>query len=110
MSPWTRELVKGEIGRACGRSRRRALRCAAGRAAGEGGSGGGRRPKPAPGSLALVQGFVNTRNIMRGYGLLEDVEGAVAWLVEHGLLDGGVRLTGWELGHLIGFREGLRGL
>ncbi len=70
----------------------------------------GLQPKPAPGSLALVQGFVNTRNIMHGYDLLEDVEGAVAWLVEHGLLDGGARLTGGKLGHLVGFREGLRGL
>jgi predicted RNA-binding Zn ribbon-like protein len=70
----------------------------------------GLQPKPAPGSLALVQGFVNTRNIMHGYDLLEDVEGAAAWLVEHGLLDEGARLTEGELGHLIGFREGLRGL
>jgi len=79
------------------------------------GSGGeknrdGLQPKPAPGPLALVQGFVNTRNIMRGYDLLEDTEGAVAWLVEHGLLDGGVRLTEGKRDHLVGFREGLRGL
>jgi predicted RNA-binding Zn ribbon-like protein len=70
----------------------------------------GLQPKPAPGSLALVQGFVNTRNIMHGYDLLEDVEGAAAWLVEHGLLDEGAWLTEGELGHLVGFREGLRGL
>ena len=70
----------------------------------------GLQPKPAPGSLALVQGFVNTRNIMHGYELLEDVEGAVDWLVEHGLLDGGARLTEGERGHLVRFREGLRGL
>jgi len=78
------------------------------------GSGGeknrdGLQPKPAPGPLALVQGFVNTRNIMHGYDLLDDVEGA-AWLVGHGLLGGGVRLTGRERDHLVGFREGLRGL
>jgi predicted RNA-binding Zn ribbon-like protein len=81
----------------------------------DGGSGGeknrdGLQPKPAPGSLALVQGFVNTRNIMHGYDLLGDVEGAAAWLVGHGLLDGGVRLTEEERGHLVGFRERLRGL
>ena len=70
----------------------------------------GLQPKPAPGSLALVQGFVNTRNIMHGYDLLEDVEGAAAWLVEHGLLDEGAWLTEGELGHLVGFRDGLRGL
>ena len=61
---------------------------------GEGRNRDGLQPKPAPGPLALVQGFVNTRNIMHGYDLLEDVGGAQAWLVEHGLLDGGVRLTG----------------
>ena len=47
---------------------------------------------------------------MRGYDLLEDVEGARAWLAEHGLLDGGVRLTGGARDHLVGFREGLQGL
>ena len=47
---------------------------------------------------------------MHGYDLLGDVEGAAAWLVEHGLLDGGVRLTEEERAHLVGFREGLRGL
>src|SRR4028118_775685 len=35
----------------------------------------GLQPKPAPGPLAFVQSFVNTRNIMHGYDLLEDVEG-----------------------------------
>lgn len=70
----------------------------------------GLQPKPAPGSLALVQGFVNTRNIMHGYDLLESVGGARAWLVEHGLLDGGVELTGEARDHLVEFREGLRGL
>lgn len=77
---------------------------------GEGKNRDGLQPKPAPGSLALVQGFVNTRNIMHGYDLLGDVEGAVAWLVGRGLLDGGVRLAEGEVGHIVGFREGLRGL
>lgn len=71
---------------------------------------GGLQLKPAPGPLALVQGFVNTRNIMHGYDLLEDVGGARTWLVEHGLLDEGVRLTEGAREHLVGFREGLRGL
>ena len=66
------------------------------------------QPKPAPGPLALVQGFVNTRNIMHGYDLLEDVEGAEAWLVGHGLVGGGVRLTGRERDRLGGCREGWR--
>jgi predicted RNA-binding Zn ribbon-like protein len=65
-------------------------------------------PKPAPGALALVQGFVNTRNIMRGYDLLDDVEGAAGWLVERGLLDGNVELTEEGRLRLVEFREGLR--
>ena len=70
----------------------------------------GLRPKPAPGSLTLVQGFVNTRNIMHGYDLLEDVEGAAVWLVERGLLEEGVPLTEEARVRLVGFREALRGL
>lgn len=66
--------------------------------------------KPAPGPLALVQEFVNTRNVMRGYDLLEDVGGAAGWLAERGLLDGGVGLTGEDRDCLVQFREGLRGL
>ncbi len=68
------------------------------------------QPKPTPGSLALVQGFVNTRNIMHGYDLLEEVEGATAWLAERGLLNDGVRLTGEARGRLVAFREALRDL
>ncbi|HKH11419.1 MAG TPA: CGNR zinc finger domain-containing protein [Rubrobacter sp.] len=70
----------------------------------------GLRPKPAPGSLALVQGFVNTRNIMHGYDLLEDVDGAAAWLVEFGLLDEDVRLGEGARDNLVRFREALRGV
>src|SRR3712207_9428402 len=66
--------------------------------------------KPAPGPLALVQEFVNTRNIMRGYDLLEDPEGAAGWLAVRGLLGGDARLTGEEWDCLVQFREGLRGL
>ena len=68
------------------------------------------QPKPAPGSLALVQRFVNTRNIMHGYDLLEDVDGAAAWLVEYGLLDEDVPLSEEAREDLVEFREGLRGL
>ena len=71
---------------------------------------GGIRLKPAPGALALVQGFVNTRNIMHGYDLLEDVEGAAAWLAERGLLDEGARLDETARSRIVEFREGLRGL
>src|SRR5918997_5493306 len=74
----------------------------------EKGNRDGRRLKPAPGSLALVQGFVNTRNIMRGYDLLDEVEGAAGWLVERGLLAGNVGLTEEGRLRLLEFREGLR--
>jgi predicted RNA-binding Zn ribbon-like protein len=74
----------------------------------EDGNRDGLRLKPAPGSLALVQGFVNTRNIMRGYDLLDEVEGAAGWLVERGLLDGNVGLAEEGRLRLVEFREGLR--
>jgi hypothetical protein len=70
----------------------------------------GLRLKPAPGSLASVQGFVNTRNALRGYDLLEDVGEANAWLIGHGFLDGGTRLDEADRRGLVEFREGLRGL
>lgn len=70
----------------------------------------GIRLKPAPGALALVQGFVNTRNLMRGYDLLEDTGGAALWLAERGLLDEGARLDETARGRIVEFREGLRGL
>ena len=66
--------------------------------------------KPAPGVLALVQGFVNTRNVMHGYDLLGDVAGANRWLGDHGFLGGGARLDEAGRGRLVLFREGLRGL
>ena len=66
--------------------------------------------KPAPEPLALVQSFVNTRNIMHGYDLLEDADGATAWLFEHGFPGDGVRLGEDDRRRLVAFREGLRGL
>jgi predicted RNA-binding Zn ribbon-like protein len=66
--------------------------------------------KPAPGPLAFVQGFVNTRNIMHGYDLLEDVEGIGTWLSGRDLLDKNIRLTEEARTRLVEFREGLRGL
>ena len=67
-------------------------------------------PKPAPGSLALVQDFVNTRNYFRGGDLLEDSEEATVRLAERGLLEGSERLGEAERQRLVAFREGLRGL
>jgi predicted RNA-binding Zn ribbon-like protein len=57
-----------------------------------------------------VQEFVNTRNIMHGYDLLEDAGEAAAWLFEHGFLDGDARLSEADRRRLVAFREGLREL
>lgn len=67
-------------------------------------------PKPAPGPLALVQDFVNTRNYFHGGDLLGDAEEATARLAERGLLEEGERIDEEGLQRLLAFREGLRGL
>ena len=79
------------------------------REAGWRGTGWG-NPKPAPGTLALVQDFVNTRNYFRGGDLLGDVEEATVRLAERGLLEGSERLGEAERLRLVKFREGLREL
>jgi len=65
-------------------------------------------PKPAPGPLALVQGFVNTRNYFHGGDLLEDAQEATARLIEFGLLGEGGQIGETERRRLVAFREGLR--
>jgi predicted RNA-binding Zn ribbon-like protein len=67
-------------------------------------------PKPAPGSLALVQDFVNTRNYLRGGDLLGTTEEANAGLAERGLLEEGERVKEADRRRLVSFREGIRGL
>lgn len=67
-------------------------------------------PKPAPGSLALVQDFVNTRNLLRGGDLLGTTEEANSRLAELGLLGDGERLEEADRRQLVSFREGLRSL
>jgi predicted RNA-binding Zn ribbon-like protein len=67
-------------------------------------------PKPAPGTLALVQDFVNTRNYFHGGDLLGDTQEATARLAERGLLKEGERVGEAERRHLVDFREGLRRL
>jgi predicted RNA-binding Zn ribbon-like protein len=66
--------------------------------------------KPAPGTLALVQDFVNTRNYFQGGDLLADAEGATRRLIERGLLEEGESLGEAERRRLVSFREALRGL
>ena len=66
--------------------------------------------KPAPGRLALMQRFVNTRNYLSGGDLLADTEEATAWLTGHGLLGAGERIGERERERLVEFREALRSL
>jgi len=67
--------------------------------------------KPAPGRLALIQRFVNTRNYLSGGDLLADNEEATAWLTGHGLLGAGdERIGETERERLEEFREALRSL
>jgi predicted RNA-binding Zn ribbon-like protein len=67
---------------------------------------------PAPGELALVQSFVNTR-----WDLNHDLEeqfrnpsDLAAWLAEHGLLVPRTKLTTADLERALDVREGLRAL
>jgi predicted RNA-binding Zn ribbon-like protein len=67
-------------------------------------------PKPAPGPLALVQDFVNTRNYFHGGDLLGDAEEATRRLTERGLLEKGESVGESERRRLVSLREALRGL
>ena len=67
-------------------------------------------PKPAPGALALVQDFVNTRNYLHGGDLLGDAEEATRRLTERGLLKKGESVGESERRRLVSLREALRGL
>jgi predicted RNA-binding Zn ribbon-like protein len=67
-------------------------------------------PKPAQGSLSLVQDFVNTRNYFYGGDLLSSAEEATARLASRGLLEEGERIKEAERERLVEFRESLRSL
>jgi predicted RNA-binding Zn ribbon-like protein len=67
-------------------------------------------PKPAPGRLLVVQGFVNTRDIDAGSDLLADPDSAARWLGAAGLIDPGAEIGRAELAAIRDFREGLRAL
>ena len=71
---------------------------------------GGRRP--APGSLGLVQAFVNTFWDLDRHGAdrLEDPRALAEWLSSRGLLEPGTRLSEADLRRALGVREGLRAL
>lgn len=65
--------------------------------------------KQAPEPLDLVQRFVNARNRMRGYDLLENTEKAGQWLSEAGY-QSGAALGEKELERLRTLRESLRAI
>ncbi len=69
---------------------------------------GGRAP--APGRLALVQGFVNTVDREHGPDLLDEPEGLAAWLERRGLLEPGAGVAAAELEPARELREALRAL
>ena len=69
---------------------------------------GWNNPKPAPGALALVQDFVNTRNYLQGGDLLESAEEATRRLTERGLLEEGESVGEAGRRRLVAFREDLR--
>jgi hypothetical protein len=69
--------------------------------------------KPAPGELALVQGFVNTLNTLDIERECDDLHspGALkAWMVRHGLLDSAVSINEDDFKEWITFREALQAL
>ena len=63
--------------------------------------------KPAPGSLATVQEFVNSKNVMRGSDEFADAGEASAWLVARGLKED-EGLSEADRRRLVDFREALR--
>jgi predicted RNA-binding Zn ribbon-like protein len=66
------------------------------------------RRVPAPGTLGLVQEFLNTADIEAGTDALADVEQAGGWLHARGLAAANEPLDGADLQRLVAFREALR--
>jgi predicted RNA-binding Zn ribbon-like protein len=65
--------------------------------------------KPAPGELAYVQSFVNTRNVETDSEALQTPEQLGGWLTAVGLLpEGAGRLCAADLDRAVAFREALR--
>jgi predicted RNA-binding Zn ribbon-like protein len=72
---------------------------------------GGRAP--APGTLTLVQAFVNTHYDLtaeRGGEILVDPTALRTWLMPRGLIGGRARLDAHDLARAVKVREGLRAL
>ena len=65
--------------------------------------------KEAPGDLAQVREFVNTRDIDEGLDQLSTPAELGAWLEKHGLLEAGAEVSAADLRRARLFREALRG-
>jgi len=68
----------------------------------------GEARKPAPGDLALIQGFVNTFDPEYPTEDFADPEALERWLVHYELMDPGAALTGADLELVLRVREALR--
>jgi len=66
--------------------------------------------QPAPGALAVVQQFVNTRDVEAGTEALSSPEELGRWLRREGLLEGDAEPTADDLQRAVQFREALRAL
>jgi predicted RNA-binding Zn ribbon-like protein len=66
--------------------------------------------RPAPGGLAVVQQFVNTRDIEAGTDQLGDTRALRRWLDEHGLWQKGEAVAESDLPFALEVREALRDL
>jgi predicted RNA-binding Zn ribbon-like protein len=66
--------------------------------------------KPAPGDLALIQGFVNTLDIERERDDLHSPGALKVWMVRHGLLSSAASISEDDFEEWIAFRESLRAL
>ena len=66
--------------------------------------------KEAPGQLAAVRAFVNTRDKDHGLDELSGTDELVAWLAGHGLLDPAAVARPGDLRRAVLFREALREL
>jgi predicted RNA-binding Zn ribbon-like protein len=66
--------------------------------------------KEAPGDLAVVRAFVNTRDIDHGVEELDAPEALVAWLAGQGLIDVHATARPGDVRRAVRFREALRDL
>src|SRR5438552_1987351 len=66
--------------------------------------------RPAPGRLAVIQAFVNTRDIEAGSDALRTPIDLARWMAEHALLPAGTRLDAGDLDRAVALREALRSL